>query len=251
MTKKITLLHTAPANVATFERLARSLAPEIPVQHILDESLLADARSAGSITPELTQRIQAQILSADEESAVVLCTCSTIGGAAEQLRHPTAGAVQRVDRAMAERAVELGRRIVVMAALASTLGPTRQLILDVAQQLGKDVELSEVLCNEAWSKFEQGDTQAYYAMVAACVRQNAERGDVIVLAQASMAGGRRPLHGRTDTNPQQPTAWARSGNPQLLGKGGAASGAQCSGFADAFAHQFGGGVGSRIHRLAA
>nr|HMN31570.1 hypothetical protein [Caldilineaceae bacterium] len=104
MTKKLICLHTAPANVATFDQLARQLAPDIPVEHVLDESLLTDARAAGAITPEIAERIRARVLAADADGGVVLCTCSTIGGAAEQIRHPSAGFVQRVDRAMAERA---------------------------------------------------------------------------------------------------------------------------------------------------
>jgi hypothetical protein len=119
---------------------------------------------------------------------VVLCTCSTIGGAAEQVRHPSAGPVQRVDRAMAERAVAIGSKIVVVAALASTLAPTRDLILDVARQAGKSVTITEVLCEGAWGKFEGGDQAGYWQAVADCLRHHVDTGDVIVLAQASMAG---------------------------------------------------------------
>jgi hypothetical protein len=188
VTKQITFLHTAASNVATFDKLVRELAPDIPVEHILDESLLQEARTAGQITPELAGRIGERLLSASDESAVVLCTCSTIGGAAEKLRHPSAGPVQRVDRAMAVRAVATGSKIVVVAALASTLAPTRDLVLDVAGQAGKPVEISEVLCEGAWSKFEAGDQAGYWQAVAGCLRQHADAGDVIVLAQASMAG---------------------------------------------------------------
>jgi hypothetical protein len=187
-TSTLTFLHTAPSNVVTFDRLLQEMAPDIPTQHILNEGLLRDARAAGEITPLLVQQINEAILEAGAESAVVLCTCSTIGGSAEQIHHPSAGRVMRVDRAMAEKAVSIGPRIVVVAALASTLEPTRQLILDVAQEMGKDVQLNEVVCEGAWAKFEQGDVEGYNAAVAACVRQHAGQGDVVVLAQASMAG---------------------------------------------------------------
>jgi hypothetical protein len=186
--KKITFLHTAATNVATFDRLARELAPEIPVQHLLDERLLADARSAGAITPDLAQRIEARLLEADEESAVVLCTCSTIGGAAEAVTHPTAGPVLRVDRAMAEQAVAMGPRILVAAALASTLAPTGELISDAANQVGKSVTITELLCEGAWARFEAGDQAGYWQVIADCLRQRAGEFDVVVLAQASMAG---------------------------------------------------------------
>jgi hypothetical protein len=88
---------------------------------------------------------------------------------------------------MAERAVALGRHIVVAAALASTLAPTTDLIRDVAQHAGTDVQISEVLCESAWPKFEQGDLAGYAQEIAACLHTSALAGDVIVLAQASMA----------------------------------------------------------------
>jgi hypothetical protein len=188
MTKKLTFLHTAATNVATFDQLLRELAPDIPAAHLLDERLLADARAAGTITPALAAQIEARLLEADAESAVVLCTCSTIGGAAEAVTHPTAGPVVRVDRAMAEQAVALGETILVAAALASTLAPTRELILDAARQAGKPVTITELLCEGAWARFEAGDQAGYWQAVADCLHEQAGAADVIVLAQASMAG---------------------------------------------------------------
>jgi hypothetical protein len=118
----------------------------------------------------------------------VLCTCSTIGGCAEEIGRSAGAPVLRVDRAMAERAVELGPRILVAAALASTLEPTRALLLDAAARAGKTVRIGEVLCDSAWPHFERGDHAGYFAAIAECLRGVASDADVIVLAQASMAG---------------------------------------------------------------
>lgn len=186
--KKLVLLHTAPANVATFSALLQELAPDIPTEHVLDEQLLIDARNAGTVTPELAERIKARILAADEDTGLVLCTCSTIGSAAEAVTHPAAGPVLRVDRAMAEEAVSRGSRILVAAALASTLAPTRSLIEEVAEQMGKAVVIEELLCAGAWERFEGGDQAGYWRTIADCLRAHAAKADVIVLAQASMAG---------------------------------------------------------------
>ncbi len=186
--KKLVLLHTAPANVATFSALLQEMAPEIPAEHVLDEQLLADARNAGTVTPELAARIEERLLAADDDAGLILCTCSTIGGAAEAVTHPVAGPVLRVDRAMAEEAVARGQRILVAAALASTLTPTRALIEEVAAQVGKAVVIDELLCQGAWERFEAGDQAGYWRAVADCLRTHAAAADVIVLAQASMAG---------------------------------------------------------------
>jgi hypothetical protein len=188
VTKTLTFLHTSPVHIATFDRLLAEIDPSIPAKHVVDESLLHDARAFG-ITSDLTQRITQTIVDAiADDAAVVVCTCSTIGGCAEQANHVTDRPVVRVDRAMAERAVATGKRIIVAAALASTLTPTRQLILDVADQAGKAVAIIEVLCEDAWSHFERGDQSGYLGAIAACLHQAAPAGDVIVLAQASMAG---------------------------------------------------------------
>ena len=175
-------LHTASVHIETFNKLLREMAPDLSVQHIVDEAILQEARDAGRLTEAMQAKVQAQV-AALNDAPVVLCTCSTIGGCAEQ-----AGAnVIRVDRPMAAKAVQLGRRIIVAATLASTLQPTRTLIQDEADKQGKIIELIEVLCEGAWAKFEQGDRAGYVAAIAQRLRDVAHLGDVIVLAQASMA----------------------------------------------------------------
>jgi hypothetical protein len=88
---------------------------------------------------------------------------------------------------MAERAVALGNRILVAAALASTLAPTRALILDAARAADKQIELRDLLCKTAWVFFERGDLAGYAQAIAKALRPAAGTADVIVLAQASMA----------------------------------------------------------------
>jgi hypothetical protein len=167
--------------------LLTEIAPSIPVKHVIDESLLRDARAFG-ITAELEERIHGALTNLMEDAAVVVCTCSTIGGSAEQTVSTNGHPVIRVDRAMAEQAVAMGDRIIVAAALESTLAPTRQLLLEVAEQQGSTLSIHELLCVGAWTHFEQGDQAGYLAAIAATLHEAALVGDVIVLAQASMAG---------------------------------------------------------------
>jgi hypothetical protein len=185
----LTLFHTAPSNVATFDRLLAELAPAVPVNHIIDESVLRDARAAGAVTPDIAGRIANTILEAAKQNArVILCTCSTIGGCAEDAGRFVSIPVLRVDRPMAERAVATGARIIVAATLASTLEPTRELVLDEARKAGKKVQVIELFCDGAWAKFEQEGEVAYFAEIARWLREAASSGEVIALAQASMAG---------------------------------------------------------------
>ncbi|MEZ5259296.1 MAG: hypothetical protein R2705_21170 [Ilumatobacteraceae bacterium] len=95
--------------------------------------------------------------------------------------------VVRVDRPMAELAVEAGPRIAAVAALESTIGPTTELIRDVAEIVASN-PTSTCSSSTAWSRFESGDIEGYHALVAERLSAYATTSDVIVLAQASMAG---------------------------------------------------------------
>lgn len=88
---------------------------------------------------------------------------------------------------MADRAVQLGPRILVVAALESTLGPTADLIRESAAALRTEVEFEYLLVREAWAHFLRADRAAYLDAVAAAVRAEQRHANVIVLAQASMA----------------------------------------------------------------
>jgi hypothetical protein len=93
----------------------------------------------------------------------------------------------RIDRPMAERAVLLGRRILIAATLESTLEPTRWLVEDAARTAGREIRTSALLCEGAWAHFERGDLEKYHRAIAEALRQGARDADVVILAQASMA----------------------------------------------------------------
>lgn len=186
MPPMLAFVHTSPVHIATFDRLLAEMNVSIPVHHIVAEDLLNEARQTGT-TPALRERVEATIVHAGVDAAVVVCTCSTIGALAEQSSTAAGCPVLRVDRAMAERAVRSGRRILVAAALASTRAPTEALLREAAIAARVETELIAVDCADAWPHFERGNHSAYIAAIAAHLRAAAPHGDVIVLAQASMA----------------------------------------------------------------
>ncbi|CAM5693879.1 Aspartate/glutamate racemase OS=Streptomyces griseomycini OX=66895 GN=FHS37_006074 PE=4 SV=1 [Streptomyces griseomycini] len=120
----------------------------------------------------------------------MLCTCSTIGGAAEAAAAGAGVPVLRVDRPMAGAAVAAGPRVVVLAALESTVRPTVALLEEEARRAGRTVEVRTVLVEGAWTRFETGDREGYVRRVADAADE-VTGADVIVLAQASMAPAER------------------------------------------------------------
>lgn len=196
-TDALAFLHTAQAHVPRFERLVREIAPDLAVRHVVREELLADARVVGVDDADLIARVHRAMRDAAAGGAnVVVCTCSTIGDIAE--RTPTADAFEalRIDRAMADRAVRIGPRVLVVATVRSTLAPTTQLVLSAAQRAGVVAQPRPLLVDGAWAHFESGDVAAYVETLAQAIRAEAatQTVDVVVLAQASMAPVEEALH---------------------------------------------------------
>ncbi|MFG3281680.1 aspartate/glutamate racemase family protein [Streptomyces sp. NPDC048111] len=187
----LALLHTSPVHVPVFDALRDEEAPGLPLRHLVHEQLLGDARELGpAAVREDVLRVLAEAV--DRGADAVLCTCSTIGAVAEAASASLGVPVLRVDRPMAAAAVARGRRIVVLAAVASTLEPTAALLRDEAGE--RPIALRGVLVEGAWDHFASGDTEAYVTAIARAADALTDV-DAIVLAQASMA----PAAARTTT----------------------------------------------------
>ncbi|WP_395576026.1 aspartate/glutamate racemase family protein [Streptomyces sp. BK79] len=184
----LALLHTSSMHVPVFDALRDEAHPGLELRHHVDAELLDRARRDG---PEaVTDAVRAVLRRAVAEGArAVLCTCSTIGAVAEAAGAGAGVPVLRVDRPMAAAAVAAGPRVAVLAAVESTLAPTVALIEEEARRAGRPVEVRTRVVDDAWSRFETGDTEGYVKRVAEAADAVTDA-DVIVLAQASMAPAR-------------------------------------------------------------
>lgn len=185
MALTIGFLHTGAAHVPTFTDLVRVADPGARTVHRVAPELLDQAREHG-LGGALPARVASAVRGLAGECDVVVCTCSTIGALAVRARE-VAVPVLRIDQPMADAAVAAGRRIGILAALDSTLAPTRALLTEQAAAAGREIEVVERVVAGAWELFEAGDLPGYHAAVAAAVPGLAAEVDVIVLAQASMA----------------------------------------------------------------
>ena len=186
--KTLGLFHTAASHVPRFASLLRELAPDVEVEHAVREDLLAEARAQGGVDATLAEKFATSFTDFAASTDVVLCTCSTFGAHAETLGETLSQPVVRIDRPLAQAAALQGSHVVIVAALASTLEPTRELFENEAACTGKAVTFTLSHAADAWGWFERGDETAYLRAIAAHVDTVAAQGDVVALAQASMAG---------------------------------------------------------------
>lgn len=195
--KKIGFLHTSPVHVATFDRLFQAQLEQETIEliHLVDEPLLANAMTKG-VTAEIEAKIEAYVLQlAANGCEQIVCSCSTIGGAAESISLSNLS-ILRVDRPMAAAAVKNSHTILMVAAIDSTLAPTRELLLDESGRQGRSVQIEELVVADAWAEFLACDLDHYHEKIAEGVRayladENRYHAklqpEIIVFAQASMA----------------------------------------------------------------
>lgn len=186
--KTLGLIHTSATLVPVFAQLCKDKLPGVNVFNIADDSLVKGIIAAGRLTPVIARRVAGYLESAELAGAdYIMVTCSSIGPAVEAGAKLIGVPVLRVDQPMADKAVQSGQRIGVIATLPTTLEPTADLVRRRAEKAGKKIELTSRLCEGAFDALMAGDAATHDAKVAAALRELSRQVDVIVLAQASMA----------------------------------------------------------------
>lgn len=180
--RRVACLHTAESNVAIFDTAATGL--DLDLRHIVREDLLAAAAQAGSLTTAIIDDTEATLAAAASDADFVLLACSTLGPIADQFAH--AVPVLRIDRALAEAAIQSGGLVAVLYTFPGTLQATETLFREVAAGSAAEIEMQ--LVEDAWAIFKAGQHARYFAMIAAAAdKASAAGARSIAFAQASMA----------------------------------------------------------------
>jgi Asp/Glu/hydantoin racemase len=188
MVRRAAIVHVVPSLVPVFNELTSELLPDVHVLHLADEGLLKELRSVGRLTEELGERLAMLARYAQEYGAeVVMFNCSSLSPLVDSVKERVRVPVFPVDEAMADRAVESGKSIGVLATLQNTLGPTSDLIRRRAALKGTNVEVEAVLCEGAFDALAHGETEVHDRIIREHLAGLSERVEVVALAQASMA----------------------------------------------------------------
>ena len=221
---RVGVLHTVPALVPVFHGLLTERRDDLDIVHTADPSLLSRAVANG-ITDDVSADLRTHLGALRAAGATaVLVTCSSIGEAATDAAAAVGVPLVRVDAAMAAEAVRRARagrgRILVLATLAATLGPTSRLVQAAAGAAdervpaggaavdgsaagvtapgepaaggsavdGSAVEVTAQVVADAADARAARDLARHDRLIAEAIADAGDV-DVIVLAQASMASG--------------------------------------------------------------
>ena len=187
MMKKLAILHTTPVTIPVMKQLVQERMERIEIVNLLDDGILPEINAAGSITEGVKRRIECMMRMAESAGTeAVLSACSSIGGVVEELGEDTLLPVYRIDGPMAKTAAGYGR-IGVAATLYSTVGPTTELIRREAAKAGKKPAVESLVIEGAGALLSEGKEAEYDVLVREKLERLAQKNDVVVLAQASMA----------------------------------------------------------------
>ncbi len=188
MEQTLALIHTSATLTPMFSALCERYLPETTILYMVDESLIADTIREGRLRRATIRRLLTLIESAESAGAdAVMVTCSSLGPGVALGQQLFDTPVIRIDEAMAEAAVRMGRRIGVMATLSTTLEHTIALLREKATDAGVEIEIVASLCDGAFDAVLAGNTAGHDHILSEALKSEMNGVDVVILAQASMA----------------------------------------------------------------
>jgi Asp/Glu/hydantoin racemase len=190
--KRLALIHTVDwyAKIITEPFVKPWLAedPDVEVFNIADDSLLTESLAHGGATPAVIKRLQFYLLAAEAMGAdAAMITCTTVGEASRIARSYISIPVFNIDEPMAKDAVARGNRIGIVATVPTSVPATAKLLEHEAALAGKHISIEVGLNQEAFTHLQRGDVARHDELVCAELDKLAEKVDVLVLGQISLA----------------------------------------------------------------
>ena len=186
--KKIAMIHTSTVSLEELKRICEELIPDAKIVNIIDDSLLEEVKCNNGITPLIIKRMCSYVQCADLlKPDLIFNQCSSVGEAFDVARKQTDVLTLKIDEPMAEKAVDLGTRIAVVATVSSTLKPSCNLILNKAKEKNKNVIVDEYLVNGALDiLMKEKNQDKHNKLCLEVINEVSKNHDVVVLAQGSM-----------------------------------------------------------------
>lgn len=186
--KKIAVIHTFLYSVEDIKTQFRKYIPEVEMINIIDDSLLQEALRNKGLTPNIIKRYcnyaqMAESLGVD----AILNQCSSVGEAADIAAKMISIPIYKIDEPMAREAVQIGKRVAVIATAISTVAPSCRLVETVAAKMGKEVKVTPCFADGAYDALlRENDREKHNVIIIDTIKKAAEENDVIILAQGSM-----------------------------------------------------------------
>ncbi len=191
-TRTLALIHTVnwyhASVIAPFAQPWMKVNPDVRVFNIMDDSLLAESLVHEGANPAVIKRLQHYVMAAEAMGAdVVMITCTTVGEASRLARGWASIPVFNIDEPMAREAVRQGKRLGIIGTVPTSPAATKRLLERCAAEEGRSVQIEIALNQEAFERLQKGDIAGHDELVHREMDRLAEKVDVLVLGQISLA----------------------------------------------------------------
>ncbi len=192
MVKKFAMIHTVAwydqAVLSPFGKKFSEQNPDVEIVNIMDDSLLTESLAHGGPTPSVIRRFVHYAMAAEAGGAeVVMSSCTTMAPATEAARSLLSIPIFNIDEPMGREAVQAGSSLGIVATVPTSAPATETMLKKAAVAAGKDIEIQIVINESAFQRLMAGKIEDHDSMVCDEIDKLAERVDVIVLGQVSLA----------------------------------------------------------------
>lgn len=185
-------LHSVAATVEPMLRLGQEFCTRRHCAwrfvNIVDEFLLDELGRGGSGSSVLSERLLTHVSYAKSQGAdAVVSFCSSLSPALELLDETAAIPVVTVDRRAFSECASKWRHILLVATSPTTLEPSTSRLRRIAVQVGAEVEVQPLFCEDAVTDYYSGRIDAHDSKVLRCLGRAHPGFEGVLLAQASLS----------------------------------------------------------------
>lgn len=188
--KTLGIIHAVSLTIDAVKPYIAKYIPDVQIMNLCDDTIQRDNIEAGvGVIPKVNYFKFAQYAHNLEEAGVdiIMLACSTFNYAAELARPMVNTPIAQIDRPMMELAVKTGKKIGLLATLATTVPSSERLLQIAASEANKEIEVETVLCGEAFSEYLKGNYDRHNEILLKAIDSMSEEVDCIVMAQLSMS----------------------------------------------------------------
>lgn len=188
--KTLGIIHAALISTKGVQPFIDEIIPEVKVVHHVDDTVQnLNFASPPGVIPRVNLFKFATYAHFLEEAGVdlILLACSTFNSAVEVARPMINIPMLQIDRPMMDLAVAHGKRIGLLATVPTTVPSSERLLSLAAAEAGRKVEITTVLCSEAFAEIKKGNVAKHNELLIAEIEALSKTVDAIVMAQVSMS----------------------------------------------------------------
>ena len=188
--KTVGIIHAALISTKGVQPFIQEIIPEVTVVHVVDDTIQNSnfACQPGVIPKENFFKFANYAHNLELAGVdLIMLACSTFNRAVEVARPMINTPMLQIDRTMMDLAVMNGLKIGLLATVPTTVPASERLLKLAAEEAGKEIEITIVLCTKAFEEIKKGNVDLHNELLLKEIELLSESVDAIVMAQVSMS----------------------------------------------------------------